>query len=205
MAFDLPATAARYRIRVSRTFAVFAIAILLLTGHSWPYRSAIDLACAALGFVLITVCTLGRLWSLAFISGRKDAMLVQDGPYSCTRNPLYVFSLVGAIGLGLASRNVAVFAIILLFFFLYYPAVIMHEERFLGERHGGAFHDYVRRVPRFLPKWSLYHEPESYTVQVRTYRRTFLDAMWFLWGFLVLEAIERFKELGLIQVQFTLP
>jgi protein-S-isoprenylcysteine O-methyltransferase Ste14 len=205
MPVDAFALAARWRIAVSRCAAVLIVAVLLVTGHSWSYHGAFDLGCSAVGFILVTACTLGRLWSLAFISGRKDVVLVQDGPYSCTRNPLYLFSAIGAVGLGIASRDPAVLVLIVAFFAFYYPAVILHEERQLGLRHGAVFAAYVRRVPRFVPRWSLYHEPETCAFQVRAYRRTFLDAMWFLWGFLALEVVERLKEAEVLCVLVQLP
>src|SRR5690606_40050349 len=50
--------------------------------------------------ILIVVCVIGRTWSSIYIAGHKVQTLVMDGPYSISRNPLYVFSIIGAAGAG---------------------------------------------------------------------------------------------------------
>jgi protein-S-isoprenylcysteine O-methyltransferase Ste14 len=202
VALDIPAAAARFRIPLSRLFAVATVAVFVALPSPWPATGAaapiVDKACSLLGFALVTTATLGRLWSLAFISGHKNTSLVQDGPYSCTRNPLYFFSAIGALGIGIASRNVAVLALAALFFLVYYPAVVRHEEDVLSQLHGEAFTEYKRRVPRFLPRLSLYREPDEYTVRIPVYRRTFLDAIAFLWGYLAVELMVWLRASGYV-------
>ena len=44
------------------------------------------------GIMLILVAILGRIWCTLYIGGRKCAEVVDSGPYSVIRNPLYVFS-----------------------------------------------------------------------------------------------------------------
>lgn len=189
MSFDVPAAAARMRIPLSRLLGVAAVAVFVLVPSPFEYRSAPDMVCAALGFALIAVGALGRLWSLSFISGHKNVNLVTDGPYSMTRNPLYFFSAVGAIGIGVASRNPLVLALIAGFFLIYYPAVVLHEERVLSGMHGDAFADYKRRVPRFIPRLALFREPEEWTVRMPSYRRTFGDALGFMMAWMVVEVL----------------
>jgi protein-S-isoprenylcysteine O-methyltransferase Ste14 len=52
------------------------------------------------GIVAIVVCIIGRTWTSLYIAGRKIDQLVTVGPYSIVRNPLYVFSILGAAGAG---------------------------------------------------------------------------------------------------------
>jgi protein-S-isoprenylcysteine O-methyltransferase Ste14 len=55
------------------------------------------------GFLLMMTAVLCRVWTSAHIAGHKDAQLITFGPYSVCRHPLYAFSLVGGLGIGLAS------------------------------------------------------------------------------------------------------
>src|SRR5688572_7054363 len=57
------------------------------------------------GFVCVALACLGRIWCSAFIAGHKDEALVTHGPYALLRHPLYAFSMLGALGLGLTSRS----------------------------------------------------------------------------------------------------
>ena len=43
-----------------------------------------------------------------FIAGFKDAQLVRSGPYAALRHPLYALSMLAMLGLGLATRSVAI-------------------------------------------------------------------------------------------------
>ncbi|MGB4295037.1 MAG: hypothetical protein WBJ16_05340 [Smithellaceae bacterium] len=42
-----------------------------------------------MGAVLVGVASMGRLWCSLYIAGYKAEILVTEGPYSITRNPLY--------------------------------------------------------------------------------------------------------------------
>src|SRR5690606_27834472 len=53
----------------------------------------------AFGGAAILLAILGRTWCTLYIGGRKSAEIVRGGPYSVTRNPLYVFSTIGAAGI----------------------------------------------------------------------------------------------------------
>ena len=52
------------------------------------------------GIFAILLCIFGRTWTSLYIGGRKNRALLTKGPYSVVRNPLYVFSILGAAGAG---------------------------------------------------------------------------------------------------------
>lgn len=84
---------------------------------------------------------------------QKNEQLATGGPYAHTRNPLYLGSLILAIGFALASRSWWIVAGIVLLFFVIYLPVIRAEEAFLRERFP-EFEDYARQVPRLFPRVS---------------------------------------------------
>ncbi len=78
----------------------------------------------------------GRLWSILYVGGKKSAELVRTGPYSITRNPLYLFSCVAAAGAGAQMGSYVStvgFGIICAICFY---VVILREEAFLGRAWG---------------------------------------------------------------------
>ena len=79
------------------------------------------------------------------------------GPYAYVRNPLYLGSIIMAIGFAVAARDLWVAIAILVMFALIYVPVIRGEETFLRS-HFPAYDDYARRVPRLLPRTLLFRQ-----------------------------------------------
>jgi len=197
--------AAKYRTVITRVLAVFLILFLLLSTHSWKHDGVITDLLETTGIFLLGICSFGRLWASLYISGYKIHHLMDLGPYSMVRHPLYFFSFLGAVGIGCVSQNIAILMILVLFFLLYYGPVVMAEEAELLAYHGEAYLQYMQRVPRFLPKLSLLEEPPSFNVQPLIYRKAFLDAIWFIWAFIPLKIIDRLHDAGILPTLFYLP
>jgi protein-S-isoprenylcysteine O-methyltransferase Ste14 len=177
----------------------------MISDHSWPRDSLVDLSVEFFGFVLIGICTLGRLWCTLYISGYKDEQVVSQGPYAMVRHPLYLFSFMGAVGIGLASENLWVLAILAGAFLFYYPLVMRAEETELTAKFGQAYLSYARNVPRFLLRRFHLHEPEVYPAKPRLFRKSLLDVMWFFWFFMILQLIERLHNMGIVPVYLKVP
>jgi len=167
------------RIKVSRIFGIAFVAILLTNGSMWQ-GTLVGHSMFLIGIVLASIGMLGRVWCLTYSSGYKSSDLVTQGPYSVSRNPLYFFSFVGLIGIGLATETFTLTLLLIVFFALVYPAVIAGEEEFLRGKFGEPYVDYCRRTPRFFPDRRLFSEPESYAVQPRTLRRSLGGVIWFI-------------------------
>jgi hypothetical protein len=157
------------------------------------------------GLFLLTVCAMGRLWSLMYISGNKRYEMITDGPYSIVRNPLYLFSFIGVIGIGLASENLLILAMMIVFYAMYYPLTILAEEKKLEAAFGQAYVEYKGKTPRLLPKPSLYKGPDLYTVRTKTFVRSFIDGMWFIWIYILLHTIEVAQNTGYLPVYWRIP
>jgi protein-S-isoprenylcysteine O-methyltransferase Ste14 len=156
------------------------------------------------GLLLVGVATVGRLWCSLYISGYKSDVLITTGPYSICRNPLYFFSLLGGVGLGLSTETVTIALIITAAFLLLYPFVIRSEEKGLRKMHGHDYDEYVAHTPRFWPSLKQFREPEEYTVRTRVFRRRVSDSMCFIWIVGGLELIEALHEHHILPVFFRL-
>jgi protein-S-isoprenylcysteine O-methyltransferase Ste14 len=104
---------------------------------------------------------------------QKNEKLATTGPYAYTRNPLYLGSLVIAVGFTIAARSLSIACILLVLFVAIYLPVIRAEESYLVERFP-EFLDYRSQVPRLIPKrkrstegaatfsWQLYLKHREY-------------------------------------------
>jgi protein-S-isoprenylcysteine O-methyltransferase Ste14 len=194
----------KVRILHSRLFSVAVFFVLMVSGNRLGNGLVRELVSFA-GLGCVIIAAFGRTWSSLFISGRKTSTLVQSGPYSTTRNPLYLFSLIGAAGIGLATGSLLILALLTVSFGLYYPFVIRAEEEGLRKIHGSAFEAYARRVPRFFPKISLYQEPEVCEVNTRQIKKAILDASYFLWLYGALQLIEGLHHASILPTLLRLP
>lgn len=188
--------------RVFITWLVFLpiLFVVVFSESAIKEGSYTELVTESLGFVFLVVATLGRVWCLTYIGGYKTKTLLMAGPYSIVRSPLYVFSFFGGVGFGLLTENLYVAAFIAILFMIYYPIVVAHEERQLIDTHGRVFLEYKQRVPRWIPDFSHFEEPETYSVRPRFIRRAMFGSMWFLWLTLLWEVVEKLRALRLLPV-----
>ncbi len=107
------------------------------------------------GFWLALAGEAVRTWSSGVIV--KTDVLATEGPYAMTRNPLYFGSFLIALGVGWMGGRWWFPVLAAAFFLPVYGTLIRKEENRLLERHGDAFREYCRRVPRFWPRlvWPL--------------------------------------------------
>ncbi|CAN7184680.1 methyltransferase family protein [Mesorhizobium sp. LjRoot246] len=185
---------------------VAVLLVALLFGQStFPPDTAMHETIEMFGVLLIFLGICGRLWSILYIGGRKSSEVVTGGPYSITRNPLYVFSTVAAAGVG---AQIGSFSGIVLFALLCAGAfhiVILREEKFLKEALGAPYQAYLARVPRFFPKLSLYQEGDTGSFKPRLLLTTLLDGLVFLVALPAFELIDGAQQSGILPVLFRLP
>jgi len=196
---------ARYRIFISKIFGVSLILIFLLSENIWAdksYAGWLSLILQSIGLILVTICVLGRLWAALYLCGNKTFTLVTQGPYSIVRNPLYFFSFLGVVGIGLATGSlVGLLLLIFMFLFNYLPT-ILDEEKTLERYHNENLAEYMAKVPRLIPNFSLLSEPEFYEIQPYFFRKTISDVMWFFWVYLILIIIGKLHAFGLLPAIF---
>lgn len=117
----------------------------------------------AVGWMLF-LCGLGiRFWSTLYVGGRKvggrrDSVLVVDGPYSVVRNPLYFGSLLIGLSVLAFLPSLVTLAALLPVVLHYVSFTIPAEEKFLARLVGDEpFRAYTTGTPKLLPRWSQYH------------------------------------------------
>jgi protein-S-isoprenylcysteine O-methyltransferase Ste14 len=184
------------------TLATFA-ALFFFCGPRWSF--VVHETMRWIGAGLIVVCIIGRTWCSLYIGGRKNHELVTTGPYSVSRNPLYVFSIVGALGIGAQFGAGSVVILAGVCAWLVHIMVVRQEERLLLAEHGEVYARYLAEVPRFFPRFSLWQNVEMLEVRPRTVARTFLDACLFLAALPAGAAFDLLHHFGLLRVFLTLP
>jgi hypothetical protein len=137
------------RIRVPLGF-IFAVVYIWL---AQPTR--LSLCAGALAMVPGLV-----LRGLASGHVQKDTELTTSGPYAYTRNPLYLGSLLLAIGFAIAARSWWIVGMMLAIFAAIYIPVIAGEERYLRQKFSD-YDDYARHVPRMLPRLTPYRSQQG--------------------------------------------
>jgi protein-S-isoprenylcysteine O-methyltransferase Ste14 len=185
------------RILVLRLTFIALVPLILFTRSAWSDRHWIFEAVELAGVLLVIAGVLGRLWSILYIGGRKNAEIMQDGPYSMCRHPLYLFSTIGVIGFGLMLGSFVIAAVCggLTLLILHWTAA--REETYLHHHFGPAYREYAARVPRILPRPGLFRTAPVITVGVTQLRRNFFDALVFLSLIPIAEVLEGLKQAGL--------
>ena len=91
-----------------------------------------------------------RAWAAGHLA--KDRQLTTSGPYRFLRNPLYIGTLLVALGLVIASRSAGLGLVFAAVFFLIYLPAIQLEEQHLN-RLFPDFAAYSAQVPALLPNF----------------------------------------------------
>lgn len=125
-----------------------------------------DLAAWLLFLAYVTM----RIWSTLYVGGVKDRVLQTQGPYSITRNPLYVGGFCFALSIAFFLKSVSLVALTLLASIAYVRWVVAAEEQVLEGIFGDSYRDYKRRVPRMIPRFSLYQAEPTVEVRLRALR-----------------------------------
>ena len=193
----------KLRIPISRIFAFILLAFLAVSHSGWEQTDSIMGSLFFLvGVLFVAVASMGRMWCSLYIAGYKTEVLITEGPYSMSRNPLYFFSFIGAIGVGFASKTILIPLVLCIVFMMYYPFVINSEENELQRLHAEKYEEYVRTTPKFFPKISHLKEPKKYTVNPIVFKTHLYSAVWFIWLVGILAFIEKLHELNVIPVFF---
>ncbi len=133
------AWAARWRVPLG---FVTGVIFLILSKPTWATLIAGEII--ALTGLAIRGLAAGHL--------RKNLQLATSGPYSVTRNPLYLGSFLLAVGFAVTGGYLILGIVLVALFLAVYLPVMRREEWFLRKKFGAEYEDYSARVPLFLPQ-----------------------------------------------------
>jgi len=90
-----------------------------------------------------------RVWASGLLE--KGGELCTDGPYRYVRHPLYLGSMLAALGFAVMMSVIWGWIVVLPLFALLYTSQVVIEERHLRATYGEAHADYAARVPMLVP------------------------------------------------------
>lgn len=186
-------------------FIVLGIAFVLVGDTRWASGTLVHETIEYAGLVLIVLCICGRMLCTLYIGGRKIETLVTDGPYSICRNPLYTFSIIGAVGAGAQLGSFVLAIVTGAVAYFVFLLVILKEEQVLGSRFGATYDAYMAKVPRLFPNFSLWRDLDKVEVNPRLVRITALDASVFLLSIPLAEGFEYLHDIGFLPTLIALP
>ena len=122
---------------------------LTITGPSWlVYLGMLILISSFLGFGYMV--NFYKKNETEIEPTKTTSKIITSGIYRYSRNPVYLISCAGPIGLGFLFLTYwAMFAFIPALIVVYFTAV-KKEEQYLGKKFGQEYLDYKKKVRRWL-------------------------------------------------------
>ena len=149
--FPKPYADAVARLRVPAGFVM--VAAFAWFSHPDALSLAFGLPLSACGLAL-------RAWAAGHLA--KDQRLATSGPYAFTRNPLYLGTLITALGLAAAGRSIGLALLFTtLFALVYLPAIELEEQHLSAILPGYA--EFAKRVPLLIPRWPADFGPDRFS------------------------------------------
>ncbi len=145
-----------------------------------PTSLAIGLPASMLGLAL-------RAWAAGHLA--KNQRLAISGPYAFTRNPLYLGTLLTALGLAAAGHSLGLAILFgVLFALVYLPAIELEEQHLSAILPGYA--DFARRVPLLIPRWPESLGPDNFSAALYRKNREYQALLGWCLGtaWLIIEA-----------------
>ncbi len=181
---------------INRSYTPIPIVIALL------YFSKIEEIYLPIGLSLILLGESIRIYSVRYAGGKTRtrnvgaSSLCTAGPYSRTRNPLYIGNMLIYIGIVFFSGGSLMWEfllIVIVFFSIQYYFIIQLEEKKLLELFQDEYVNYQKNVPAIVPNknpWpgSVIRTPYSLLQTLKTEKRT-LQNIIFIIIFVVIKSL----------------
>ncbi len=143
-----------FRTRGIYILLAFAVSIVL----KYQTHQTTALSLFLIGLIIAFASQTFRMFAASFLWGTQAVtevgadFLCTSGPYADTRNPLYLGNLIIGIGVSIALNEWYAYLLFAVSWVFVYSIVIPYEERFLQEKFGNAYKEYVGYTGRVKPK-----------------------------------------------------
>ena len=200
-----PVLAMNRRLLLTRLTILVVAPVVLVTRHLYHDNSLAEVFLESVGILLLILAMGGRIWASAHLAGKRDRELITGGPYARTRNPLYLFSLIGFIGAGLVFGSVLLALLFAVVFFTFHWPTILREEAKLEGLFGEDYRSYRAEVPRFLPTLRPRSSRQTITVHTPHFLRMLRDALAIPLIIVVADVLDWAQATGVAPVLLELP
>ena len=161
----------------------------------WAIPELVEELMEPAGILLLFAGVMGRAFSTITIGGRKDKELVTTEIYSTVRHPLYFFSFLFMIGIGLLIRRPEIMMYLMAAYLAVFIPMMKNEEKYLTAKFGEQYTAYAKTVPFFIPDFRLYTARERIETNPRLIGRTLLEASLVLIFIPLMEILDILRKL----------
>ena len=118
---------------------IYSIFLPLKIGSAWFYIGVV---------IFIISLVMSLMATLSFAATHVDKPVTR-GIYRISRHPIYFSGFLLYIGMGIATASWIILLCALLWLVLFHM-VLPSEERFLLEKYGDSYRDYMNKTPRWI-------------------------------------------------------
>jgi len=134
------------------------VGVAWLLNSLWPWPLASDLWSFYAGCGLIDIGAVFLLWSAWLMFWRKTTLspygkpqlLLREGPFRFSRNPIYLALLLIYMGIALLWAQLWAWLLVPVVILLLNFGVIRYEEALLQKHFGDEYVDYCKKVRRWI-------------------------------------------------------
>ena len=161
-----------------------------------------------IGLLLLFIGIIGRLYATLYIGGMKNSgsdgnSFISDGIYSVCRNPLYFFSFIALLGILFLKGQLILVAIIAVIFLIIYRFTILSEEKFLSDKFGESYKEFLKSTPRFFPNFSKFTYSQKLEIRPFFLHKEIKRAFVWIFGAFCIYLVSFLQSFGVLPVLIT--
>jgi protein-S-isoprenylcysteine O-methyltransferase Ste14 len=118
---------------------LYAVTLPLKLGTMWFY----------IGLVIYILGLISYIISMSNFASTPLNSPVIKGIYKVSRNPIYFFSMITLLGIGIAGGSGLMIILVILYAILNH-LTILAEEKFCSARYGESYQKYTKTVARYF-------------------------------------------------------